>query len=68
MVPGVKVQKIRTKWCMVQDTWKPVTLWVVKILEGFLKKVTLRWGFGGCIGIYVKWISISEDSELVGGN
>lgn len=34
-------------------------------MEGFLKKVPLRQGFGGCIGICVKWISISEDLEPV---
>lgn len=36
-----------------------------KCLEGFLKKVPLRQGFGRCIGICEKWISISEDLEPV---
>lgn len=29
--------------------------------------MTFRQGFEGCIGVCVKWIPISEDSELVGG-
>lgn len=37
-----------------------------EILEGFLKKVTSRKGFEGYIGVYVKWLSIFEDSEPVG--
>lgn len=37
-----------------------------EILEGFLKKVTLRQGFEGYIGVYVKQLSIFEDSEPVG--
>lgn len=35
-----------------------------EILEGFLKKVTLTQGCEGC-GVCVKWLPISEDSELV---
>lgn len=34
-------------------------------MEGFLKEVPRRQGFGGCTGICVKWISIAEDLEPV---